>query len=67
MSFVSRLEYHLGRTLLGLILIAMGFFMFQQGHPFYNKYVHAFRKMLLPDSQASQQALGLGLTYEQLN
>ena len=61
---MARLTFHIGRILLGLVLIAMGYHIYMQGHQAYNKYLHALRRLALPDSQASSQFMTTGITFE---
>ena len=64
---MAKLSFHIGRILLGFVLIALGYYTFTNGHQAYNKYLHAIRKLVLPDSQASSTIASLGITFEQLN
>lgn len=60
---MSRLSFNTGRMLLGLVVIAMGFFIYQDGIRVYEKYLHALRKMYLPHTKPSDIAYNLGLSY----
>ncbi len=62
----KNLTFTVGRILLALILIAFGYQMFMNGYIYYEKYVHAVRKMLAPDSLPSHKPFGLPLSYDQL-
>ena len=64
---MARITFHSGRILLGLILIAMGYSIYTSGHHTYNKHLHAIRKLIYPDSQASSVFMNTGLTFEQCN
>ena len=59
--------FHVGRLILAFALIAMGCFIYMNGVHVYDKYLHAVRKMFLPDSYGSQTALSTQITYDQLN
>ena len=56
--------YTLGRVILGLTLLVMGFIIYANGDNYYNKYYHAVRKMLLPDSMGSHLVMGTSLTWD---
>ncbi len=61
---MARVSFNFGRILLGLVLIAMGYIMLQDGHKLYDKYLHAFRKMILPNTLGSDKFFGTGISYE---
>eukprot|EP00347_Sterkiella_histriomuscorum_P021944 403332228 len=68
MGFNTRkVIFFIGRLLLAVALIAMGYHMYNHGHSLYNKHLHALRKLALPDSQGSSLVPGIGITYENLN
>ena len=60
----KNLPFNLARVLLALCIIAFGYHMFMSGHYYYDKYVHAVRKMLLPESLPSHKPFGYNITYE---
>ena len=61
----KNLIFTIGCVLLVLTLIAFGYHMLMmQGYVYYEKYVHAVRKMLAPDSLPSHKPLGLPYTYD---
>ena len=62
----KNLPFTIARVLLGLFVLAFGYHMFVSGHYYYDKYVHAVRKMLLPDSLPSHKPFNLNFTYDQL-
>lgn len=62
----KNLTFTFGRVLLALILIAFGYQMLTNGFIYYEKYVHAVRKMLVPESLPSHKPFGLSFTYDQL-
>ncbi|CDW74289.1 UNKNOWN [Stylonychia lemnae] len=62
-----KITYFLGRLLFSLFLIAIGYHMFQNGHQIYNRYLHALRKLILPESQGSGLVPLIGITFERLN
>ena len=41
----TSLLFNLSRVLLGMTLLAFGYYIFQFGHLSFEKYVHALRKM----------------------
>jgi hypothetical protein len=63
----GKISYHIGRILLGMMLIGLGYFLYTSGHQQFDKYLHAVRKLILPDSQASSKIPYLEITYERLN
>ena len=63
----GKITYHIGRIFLGLMLIAMGYFIFTSGHQQFDKYLHAIRKILIPNSQGSSKVPMIEVTYEKLN
>ena len=66
MSRVKLPAFTIGRILLALSLLAMSLMIFTNGTSYYGKYYHEMRKMLVPDSMASQQILGYALTWDNL-
>jgi len=63
----KNLTFTIGRVVLALTLIAFGYHMLMmQGYVYYEKYVHAVRKMVFPDSLPSHKPFGLPYTYDQL-
>jgi uncharacterized membrane protein YphA (DoxX/SURF4 family) len=66
MSRINKLTFSLGRIIVALAIIAMGYSMFNGGFIHYEKYVHAVRKMFFPDSFPSHKPFGLQFTWEQL-
>ncbi len=59
-------SYTIGRIILALTLIAMAIMTYFNGENYFNKYYHAVRKMMLPDSMGSQLAFGTSLTWDQV-
>lgn len=64
---MAKITFHIGRILLGLLLIAMGYYTYTNGHQAYNKHLHSLRRLAFPDSQASSIIPALGISYEQMN
>ena len=64
MGFNYRLSwhYHFGRMVLSLCLIFFGYNILTQGTEFYVPLLHAWRRMLLPDSK---NRINKDLTYEE--
>ncbi len=58
----SRL-YHFGRIVLSLAIIYFGYNILDQGKEFYVPYLHAWRRMLLPESK---NRINESMTYEEL-
>ena len=63
MAWKLKYHYDLARVLLGLAVIYTGFQMCSQGAEFYVPFLHAWRRMLLPDSK---NKISDGMTYEQI-
>ena len=55
--------YHLGRIVVALAILFFGFNMLTQGKDFYLPYLHAWRRMLLPNSK---NRINESLTYEEV-
>jgi hypothetical protein len=66
MSRKTNLPFNIARVLLALCVIAFGYQMLTSGHYYYDKYVHAVRKMILPESLPSHKPFGSNITYEQI-
>ncbi len=64
---MAKVSFHIGRILLGILLIAMGYYTYSNGHQAYNKYLHAIRRLAFTESQASSIIPSLGISYEHLN
>lgn len=60
---MARISFHIGRYILGMVVLAMGFFVFQEGGPIYDKYLHSLRKMYLPHSRGSDMINYLNISY----
>merc|ERR1712060_164675 len=56
-------HYHVGRIVLGLIIVLFGYYMYISGKEVYVPYLHAYRRMLLPDSK---NRIDENWTYEEL-
>ena len=54
----------LGRILFGLSLAYMGYQMLMDGPEFYSQFLHAWRRMLAPDTK---NRISAGLTFEDIN
>ncbi len=66
MSRTNKLIFSLGRIIVALAIIAMGYSIFTNGFIHYEKCVHAVRKMAYPDSLPSHKPFGLQFTWEQI-
>ena len=55
---------HLGRVLFGLTVCFIGYNMIQDGPEFYSPFLHAWRRILVPDSK---NKISDGLTYQDVN
>ena len=64
MSRKFSLTFTVGRILLALSLIAFGYHMLTNGYIYYEKYVHAVRKMIAPDSLPSHKPFGMPYSYD---
>ena len=64
---VRSITFHIARLLLSVLLVAFAYYFWEQGHPIYDKYLHAVRKVFYPESFGSSQVPYLGMTFEQLN
>ena len=62
MSRIKLPAYAIGRVILALSLLAMSLMIFTNGTTYYGKYYHEIRKMLVPDSMASNKVLGTTVT-----
>ena len=62
-SYKFSWHYNLGRVLLALCFIFFGYNIFLQGQEFYVPLLHAWRRMLIPDSK---NRINETLTYEEL-
>ena len=56
-------HYHFGRIVLALVMLYFGYNVLVQGQEFYIPFMHAARRMLLPDSK---NRINESLTYEEL-
>jgi hypothetical protein len=66
MSRIKLPAYAIGRVILALSLLAMSLMIFTNGTTYYGKYYHEIRKMLVPDSMASNKVLGTTVTWDVL-
>ena len=64
MQWKLKYHYDLARVLLGLVVIFTGFQMLSQGAEFYSPFLHAWRKMIAPDSK---NKISDGMTWEMVN
>ena len=64
MQWKLRYHYNLARVLLALVVCFTGFQMLSQGAEFYSPFLHAWRRMIYPDSK---NKIDENLTWEQVN
>ena len=64
MEFSISFNYTIGRVLFGLCALWTGYNMLVQGAEFYSPFLHAWRRMLLPDSK---NKISDTMTWEKLN
>ena len=63
MEYKLSWHFHIGRIALALAIIFFGYNIMLQGREFYVPLLHAWRRMLLPDSK---NKINASLTYEEL-
>ena len=61
MGWKLRYHYDFARVLLALAVCFTGFQMLSQGAEFYSPFMHAWRRMLMPDSK---NKISEGMTWE---
>lgn len=63
-SYHKRWNYHIGRVILGLIIMLIAAQMADDGSKFYVQFLHAYRRMLMP---GVKNRINENLTYEDVN
>ena len=63
MQYKLSWHYHMGRIVLALCVIFFGYNIAQAGNEFYKPFLHAWRRMMLPDSK---NRITETLTFEQV-
>ena len=64
MVWKIRWQYNFARVLFALTICYTGMQMLQKGQEFYNPFLHAWRRMLMPESK---NKISDGMTWEQIN